>query len=1198
MILTDKGRKSLKLVLSYLIKEDKEVKLDYLLLPKGILNSLTDELIHYELLKECRNLVIVNNWPTEEVETKKIISMRQYVEVLDILSKKGRIIKEFDFNQLFNYFSNKQDSCKIGFIDEPIKLRRSWILLKEKVKGKPVFAYTKHNVNVNVEVAFNDKRIPKEVVRSCVDELRKIQDNFYLDDQFDYKEIFSDEIINSYDFLVRSIQKKSEKVLEKFDKYRATTLKNYNYNNVGILPDGKGGYYVDNWGMAGVWECYFETKNQIPNRLIIRAIDAISKFFNEQEFTEKIKIRIIEKNNDVGKLASFDQLEKIFTITPKFLIKSRDEQIKYWKNSCRISFRDCFEAVNNSSLDKKNKTDSDKKTTVLVTQLAIVEEFRPKDYQHYKCGQKAEDISRQINDLGYESAYIPIENSFNFEIFIQHYTKHKQDIVLISMYQTNRQDFEIYHKLVSSLRNVNPGVFIVVEGAATNMAKQFICLSPEINMMIRVESNLVLPRLLKYFKKQSYLTIEEIGDICHESEGGVFIRSGPNLMISRLNKSNVSNKVSLLPPQRLMFDMWYSERGCPNECLFCRRDNGGAYEFRSVSVHDRINWMVNRLILEFNESISTTELKNILEKQSKSKLTIRESCAQKLKKDTFIGRDKIHILILSENALVNSELMLDFIKNIKKLGLQKYFTFKIADTDITTLMKNGKPYKKYIKGLHDIGVNFIGFGTENPSDILLKRWKKAFNGKDKGYSTDDILSVNAELLKSDYNPTSIRHNIMFSHPDSTMDEVKSAMLLIYLSPQYNSIYNYFGNGWGNNREERTFDVPGSFCSSIDHAQYCRTYDMKKIEKIGDIIISKYFYIADKTPEYKIRREFRFLKYIDERIPLFCIKYGHPTFYRYAQKNFLKENIGEEDVKKAVHYWRYKSNQKELNCLGLIFGQYRFLFPEIDLLDIIFLVKAHMVSLGKLSFIEFYKSLRDIRNLPVYLEECNVGKFLDQGDNLMVPGSFSPICSIRCFSKAAFMSRIIEKVRTPSKRDSLIINCLAENVFDKRRNKSDLLRIINQIKNVILKNAMKYELQSYNKHEKSLEKEGYLSRVSYPDQQKFGYLRHLYVTEKDKEIFFKVVDEMNVNKLDFSATIKKLICKRLSITLQEYPSFIRAVNEYKKNSLYYCKGGIFDRLKSDDKTQQYYAKNSLIKEIKNEDNPYILNNARLLLKDLP
>ncbi|MDD5495466.1 MAG: hypothetical protein PHP46_00020 [Candidatus Omnitrophica bacterium] len=532
--------------------------------------------------------------------------------------------------------------------------------------------------------------------------------------------------------------------------------------------------------------------------------------------------------------------------------------------------------------------------------------------------------------------------------------------------------------------------------------------------------------------------------------------------------------------------------------------------------------------------------------------------------------------------------------------MNKYFVFKIADTDLSTVMSGDEPNTELIEALHSLGVDFLGFGTENPSNTYLRWWhKNQSTERPKGYTTDHILKANKALIESGFNPTNIRHNLILSFPEATDADVRSMALLAFASPQYNSMPFYFGNGWGNNRFDRTFDVAASFLSSIDNAQYAWTFSLEPEEQIGSVDLADYFYVARGTPEYMVRREFRFLRYIDERLPSWIAQYAHPnftSFYRYAQKEFLSRYFGDDDVRKAIVAWQSPSESEEVKALSSILEYYCRQFPQKSALQLLFVLKAHMVSLEMLSFIDYKKKIGQNKLLPLELEECGVGSLFAVGDEFTKPGSFDPAEAIENFRKAVLTARITEQIAPYCSRKDMPF--IAEAYRDKDSSMEDKMaevRAFTEDEKVLT--IIRNELFIDEERQEGVEREGYVKRISYPDSQAFENLRHLYVNEDDEYLFDMVVHRMNEKKIDLPAAVQELCCERMEISEREYKLYVKAAKEYMKHRVYYCESGLISQLRSNNALRRSESLKAILDKMETEDDPLIIKNIALLLKDL-
>ena len=419
-------------------------------------------------------------------------------------------------------------------------------------------------------------------------------------------------------------------------------------------------------------------------------------------------------------------------------------------------------------------------------------------------------------------------------------------------------------------------------------------------------------------------------------------------------------------------------------------------------------------------------------------------------------------------------------------------------------------------------------------------------------------------------------------------------MLVYLSPQYNSLPEYFGNGWGNNRFSRTFDVPSSILSSVDHRQYAWTFDLSTQKTDGNIEYAQSFYKAKDVPEYLIRRPFRYLKYFDERIPGWLDHFGFPSFYRYSQKRFLRDHCTDEDIYKAVNYWEKDDDSLEIRQLSFCLDYY---LKRNDLngsaVDRIFILKSHMIALRLLRFSDMADLLKNRIDFPVLLEKFNINKLIGEGDELMVPGNFIPGSALAKFSKASFIAQSLNILP-----DNVKANSFLKMAEELNENKPD------EFINGLLELSKKLNISSLSvifrqckSNFESIRKGEFLERMAYPDSQAFENLRYVFITVNDNELFERVVKKMNEIKKPFPDAVKKLICRKLEIEENNFQLFIKAVKEYTNFIKYYCQGGLIQRLRTKGNIipENYIV--SLENELEKEMNELIVQNIKVVIDDV-
>ena len=486
-----------------------------------------------------------------------------------------------------------------------------------------------------------------------------------------------------------------------------------------------------------------------------------------------------------------------------------------------------------------------------------------------------------------------------------------------------------------------------------------------------------------------------------------------------------------------------------------------------------------------------------------------------------------------------------------------------------------------------MGVYFIGFGTENLSRTILSQLGKENLGRDElPYTVDTIIAVNKALIETGFDPTCIRHNLIFTSPQSTLAEVKESLLLIYIAPVFNSVPEYFGNGWGNNRYGLLRPGIDSVWNHVDTLLHAHEYT-------GDDIARLYCF-SPETPEYKVST--KMLTYEDPSLPKLADQFGYPTFYRYAQEAFLDAHCTEDEIRQAVVQWQSDSSG-EMSALAVIINRYEELFRGASLLAILKKIKSHMVSLKQLSFIDYKNLIEKHADLPVLFSRCHVDELVIKGIQYTVPGSFEPRKAMRYFSDASTLAFLIKDITEKSPRlydaadleEISSIVCASSPLSNQEK--------IETLRAKGFRKAAIY-LDSIATKKRFPDEEGRLiERIAYPDSQVFEYIRHLFATVSDEELFDLVVRKMNERKTVLAEAVKELVCERMGIEQGEYNFYVKTVKEYENARVYFCESGLFAHLRNPNRAMASQAISELLGRLESEDNPYVIRCVALNLLDI-
>ncbi len=1074
------------------------------------------------------------------------------------------------------------------------------------------------------------------VSNECINEMRAVFNTLKRDNFFVMTEFLPEDVYGAYASLFRYMRQALPDVAEKVGEWKYRQTSN-GFINISAFPDGNGAYFIDDYGMTGRWQVDVHTRtNALANRLVMRTIDSVHMAVKDVTKADYPELRIIiddsidsylDGRSNVtftpDRILGMSPQDGTFFIRRGFCDKSRDEQVRIIKEF--LMFYTANVSLINYKPLAETKTPAHKKNaSIAVVSLAMAEVGRARDYLHYKFNNRVQALYQGLNNDA-DNMYTAIETQLDYDNFVENYKRNPRDIVLFSLYQLKIAELDMLHRLVPQIKKINPHALIVLEGPVTIHPKQMLALCPEIDVMVRGEAEHAINILAKVKTEGSALTDDAAQYVLSNIRGGMFLRTANRIYISNLDRTNINTDIKMLKPVREMSAIWYTEHGCPNICSFCRKDTGGSQHSRIVPADKRIEWMLERLMLELDPQgrMTPEALKELLIKQAGSEqLTMRDVLENRLLPDTFIGRDKVEILVVSENALVNRSVIIDFAHRVNELGLQKYFKIKIADADINTLLKDKKailPDREYMRALREASVYFIGFGSENISRTILAELGKGQNEEyPEGYTADAVITVNRALIEEGFDPIAIRHNMLLNTPDSNIQDVKSALLLMYLSPTYNSILGDFGNGWGNARNTRIYVMEGSLWTAADNLRYAGAYTFR-----GKLTDSSFggnnyalidnFYIARDTPEYVLRHEDAPLKYVDERIHPLCAEFAYPNFYRYRLNGVIDANFTDSDIEKAILSWKDPRQGKEVNALAEIVQKYRQTF-RIRLHAVIKIIKAHMVLCRELSFVGYNELIEKHKNIPELLEACSAFETFTSGEELMVPGRFNPKEAMNRFSDSGLIGMIVKSFAAfihkegLSDDDKALVRQITAICLDARIDAATKIKNVSELMPKNKKEAaqdflfsLKQAIYDTAKDKDMVVLEGYLGRMAYPDRQVFEYLKHLYIFKNDEDLFRMVVNRMNVKKINFPSAVKELVCKRMGLikkdfTARDYQEYLKTVKEYANVSIY-GKGGLLSQLRNTDPEVVFSAIKILLGRISTEKNVYTIKSIVLNLKDM-
>lgn len=959
----------------------------------------------------------------------------------------------------------------------------------------------------------------------------------------------SNRFFEIYDILYRSQNRSCEELVQELLK--GDRIRDGFYNR-GAFPDGKGGYFIDDFGMEGQWFFQVRTRDRLTNRWIVRTIDAVARvLYSENARGAGGKVVFVDSLDQIrsealhpgGQVAIQSSSRSIF-VTPSFCKFSRAEQEDHLRLLLNTQRMVPFYESDRTGLltiapSRRTVLRADQPDAWLVF-IAAVRPNRAADYANHRFNSRVRAHVQGLQSQRFDVAFAAVEDQQSFGDFEESYRRRPTDVVLFSLYQHRQEDLERIHALATRLRIINPLVFLVVEGPAAILFKQFLCLLPEINMLIRGEAQGITETLLALKRKGAGLTGRDILNLSDRIPTGLFIRSasGPPDsyedigVISHADRSSVDQSPELIHPNRELSVEWLCQRGCPEKCTFCANDEGQYIKKRSIPAEARTDWMVERLRLEIipTKRPDPETLREVLRAQSTSPDLLSRQFS--LYSDSFIGCSKVLITLLGQNETANRKDIILWARQIEALGLQKYFRIKIADAAVRSFEKRSSGADKFpvvdeelLRALRTAGVQFIGMGIENLQLDILKSLNKRYNA-------DLPIAVVKGLLEAGFDPGSIRGNIIAATPDSTMAVAHASCLLLYASPIYNSILFRFGNGWGHARSPRIYTHGSSQWSSLsvmrnpERADFTNPAAAVSLEGTEAILRFEDFFVPRNAPEYSIQSEVSRIRSIDERIPIWLTEFLYPTFYRHHIVQWFDEYLTDDDVEQAMHELAKDDESRQVASFVRIFEHYRAQMPRLPLIHLIRHIKADMVAQELFSFEDFSVVLEEIPDLPHLFHEAHITRTFEAGDAFLLPGSFAPDRALEMFANAGMYAQQVLLSARDETTGALGTREEIRRHYEKRRDEA---------------RKRTYRL------------------MAYPDVLQIEWLGTVYAMDSDQELFKRVVERMNAATMDVSAAVESLICERLELQGDEYGRLFKASRK-PSNLHLFAEAGVLRRLK--------------------------------------
>ena len=397
-------------------------------------------------------------------------------------------------------------------------------------------------------------------------------------------------------------------------------------------------------------------------------------------------------------------------------------------------------------------------------------------------------------------------------------------------------------------------------------------------------------------------------------------RRDRRVLINNLSYVNHVTDLELPRPSKEMVHYWFTSRGCPFQCRFCNLPMGR--RFRHIGVESRegkrfmINWLIQRLALEFSPKIEYSVLLNMLEGA--------EDLYQKgLKLE--IGK-KIEIQIWDDNFLVDRKRIMEFSGRLQELGLHKYFNFVLTEASVRTFYHSGELDTELMDSLKASSFRGIFFGTDGLSTSILNQF-------DKGYNIDKAIKLNNELKKRGF---VVAHNLILTSPLISVTELTEVVMLFYLLP-----FSYTFSMGGT-----VYTSLGSIFTNMDLINYPLSHRPSIINPslIGDF------------KEYEIPFYFTPLTIADPKVNVIVKSLTGGSNLRDVAKSkiikTLQAKLGEEYIYKVIDAWQ-SSDEPEIRALGICLTRSSYIQDSVFL--VMEKIKAEMQKKKLFSFKDYLDS---------------------------------------------------------------------------------------------------------------------------------------------------------------------------------------------------------------------------------------------------
>jgi len=709
--------------------------------------------------------------------------------------------------------------------------------------------------------------------------------------------------------------------------------------NRAIVPDGEGGYLINSLGFPGLWEVENVTSRQLQNGALFRLIKSLATVVADLRAGQASKSALPNMEME-GQISVIDDLAEAaidLELVPRgetctlnakvgyeFLHQGGYSQIEtirrlFGEGNFTLSAEGERESVSGGKGKRRGLP------YVLLISLGLASDYgvHVLEDRLKASGIKAE--RSHIRDLRMMDAYI--EGYRRVESF----DGNPPHVIAISI--TDDQ-LENVNSLIGKLRSTLPDAFVLIGGPTSQTAEQLACLVPDFDMLVKGDGDEVLPQIALILGNSSRsqglssAQIEEVKGFA----GGILLRTYSRWICHNIHVTNVPSTYHLPQPlDKKSLHYWHTSRGCPYDCRFCARWTGKRYHcvtpwqegderqtMARRSAQALTDWLLARLLLEFDEQITVSELEARL-----------EACrSQGMVFEIPNLKDRILIAITDDDFLVNRQRIYEFCQEVQRLGLGNYFEFS-AISSVRSLLNGDEIDTELVEWLKQCNFRYLNLGTDGLSQATIDQ-------NQKGYSLDrHVIPLNKYLKSRGF---FVLNNVIFTTPYTTLPELVESLILYSVCPFPTNIFaesaivGHIGTKFNNEDVvNQRFDWRGGASKDMGH-----------------YFIRDGYRVPKGFMEYALNGSI--ISYADP-----VVRDLAPLLAKMEPRSILEKAIPQQEVWQVITRWQQLPAQRpEMKALGNSIAWHQR--EGLDLASALTAIKEHMRALNLSSFADYYSWL--------------------------------------------------------------------------------------------------------------------------------------------------------------------------------------------------------------------------------------------------